>query len=311
MQGESGSAEGFQSVVLTSADGSTSAEFVPAVNMLCCSFRVDGDELLERGRGVRTYAELGKTMGIPLMYPWANRLDGFGYRAAGKRVTLPGDDPRIPRDSGGLPIHGVLPSLLRWEVRGGGAGDSLEASLDWRSEELLALFPFPHDARVEAVVGRGELAITTTVTAAADGPVPVSFGYHPYARVPGADRDGWLVAVGASHRLALDERGIPTGERTPIDRRSFALAGVSLDDAFDASSPPATFTAAAAGITLSVEFLSGYPFAQVFAPGGQQFICFEPMTAPANALNSGDGLTVLAPGESHRAAFRISLSRGD
>ena len=61
----------------------------------------------------------------------------------------------------------------------------------------------------------------------------------------------------------------------------------------------------------SAEFVPAAPFAQVFAPSGQQFICFEPMTAPANALNSGDGLTVLAPGDSHRAAFRISLSRGD
>ena len=43
---------------------------------------------------------------------------------------------------------------------------------------------------------------------------------------------------------------------------------------------------------------------------GQEFICFEPMTAPTNALNSGDGLTVIAPGESYRAAFRIGLSRG-
>ena len=59
-----------------------------------------------------------------------------------------------------------------------------------------------------------------------------------------------------------------------------------------------------------MEFLGGYSYAQVFAPAGQEFICFEPMTAPTNALNSGDGLTVLEPGESYRAAFRIALSRG-
>jgi galactose mutarotase-like enzyme len=174
---------------------------------------------------------------------------------------------------------------------------------------LLSLFPFAHEVRVQASVGRGELTLTTTVAAAPDDPRQVSLGYHPYARVPGVDRDAWRVTLGASNRLALDERGIPTGERAPIDRTPFVVDGASLDDAFDAPSTPATFAAAAGGATLSVEFLSGYPYAQVFAPAGQQFICFEPMTAPTNALNSGDGLTVLAPGESHRAEFRISLAR--
>jgi galactose mutarotase-like enzyme len=305
-----GSADGFESIALASADGSTTAEFVPAANMLCCSFTVDGDELLDRRRGVRAYAEQGKTMGIPLLYPWANRLARSGYRGAGKDVTLSGEDARIPRDGNGLPIHGVLPGLLRWEVDGSRARDAVAARLAWRSDDLLELFPFAHDVGVSATVGRAELTIATTVTAGDDGPVPVSFGYHPYTRVPGAGRDDWQVALGASNQIVLDGQSIPTGERAPIDSSSFALGGVSLDDAYDADAAPATFAAAAGGATLAVEYLSGYPYAQVFAPPGQEFICFEPMTAPTNALNSGDGLTVVAPGESYRAEFRIALSRG-
>ena len=198
------SADGFSSIILASADGSTTAEFVPAANMLGCSFVVDGDELLDRRRGARAYAEQGKTMGIPLLYPWANRLEGFGYRAAGKEVTLSTEDARIPRDGNGLPIHGVLPGLLRWEADRSGAGDALTAGLAWSSDELLGLFPFAHEVRVEATVGRGELTIATTVTAGDDGPVPVSFGYHPYTRVPGAARDDWQVTLGASKQIVLD-----------------------------------------------------------------------------------------------------------
>jgi galactose mutarotase-like enzyme len=304
-----GSTEGFDSITLTSADGSTSAEFVPEANMLCCSMTVDGDELLERRQGVRAYAERGKTMGIPLLYPWANRLARFGYRAAGRDVTLSEDDSRIPRDSAGLPIHGVLPGLLRWELEDQRAPDAIAARLQWDSAELLELFPFVHEVRREASIGHGELTLATTVAAAIDGPVPVAFGYHPYTRVPGAARDDWLVTLGATDRLVLDDHSIPTGERAAIDRESFRLAGVSLDDAFDAPSQPAIFEAAAGADRLTVEFLGGYSYAQAFAPAGQEFICFEPMTAPTNALNSGDGLTVLGPGESYRATFRIALSR--
>jgi hypothetical protein len=32
------------------------------------------------------------------------------------------------------------------------------------------------------------------------------------------------------------------------------------------------------------------------------------MTAPGNALNSGDGLHVVAPGDEYRAAFRLRVS---
>src|SRR5437870_5568706 len=103
-------------VTLISSDGITEAEFVPHANMLCCSLRHAGVELLDRGRGIQAYAEKGKTMGVPLLHPWANRLAGYYYSAAGKHVSLAADDPRIPRDPAGLPIHGVLPGLLRWEV---------------------------------------------------------------------------------------------------------------------------------------------------------------------------------------------------
>ena len=41
------------------------------------------------GGACRRYAQRGKTMGIPLLHPWANRLSRAGYAAAGKEVTLP------------------------------------------------------------------------------------------------------------------------------------------------------------------------------------------------------------------------------
>ncbi|HUA03922.1 MAG TPA: aldose 1-epimerase [Solirubrobacteraceae bacterium] len=300
------SAEGFDSITLTSADGSTTAEFVPGANLVCCSLEVDGVELLERRRGVRVYAEQGKTMGIPLLYPWANRLARFGYAAAGREVVLSEHDARIPRDSGGLPIHGVLPGLLHWEPADSRATDTLAARLDWSSAELLELFPFVHEVHCEATVGRAELTVTTTVTAVSEDRVPVSFGYHPYTRLPGVPRDQWQITLAASNRLVLDDHSIPTGDRAPVDRPRFPLAGLSLDDAFDAG--PGAFKAAGPNASLTMEFLGGYGYAQVFSPDGQDFVCFEPMTAPTNALNSHDGLTVVPPGETYIARFRISFS---
>jgi aldose 1-epimerase len=302
------SANGFQTVSITSARGAVRAEFVPAANMLCRSLTHRNGELLDPGHGVAAYAERGKTMGIPLLHPWANRLAGPGYEAAGKRVQLPAPEGRYPLDPNGLPIHGALPGLLRWTVLAGGdGGDTVSAQLAWDSPELLALFPFVHELRLDARVSEDALEVATTLLATGEDAVPASFGYHPYL-VPGGERAEWQLTLGASRRLVLDERMIPTGDTEALSERSFRLADQSWDDGLADLATPPSFTVSSTARTLSMTFVEGYDFAQVFAPPGKEFICFEPMTAPTNALASGDGLTLVSPGGAHRAAFSVSMT---
>jgi aldose 1-epimerase len=294
---------------VTIAAADTVAEFVPAANMVCASLRVGGAELLELGHGVAAYAERGKTMGIPLLYPWANRLGHRGYEAAGERVTLPDPDGRYSIDPGGLPIHGALPGDLIWEVVDDQPEtDRVRARLRWEAPSLLELFPFEHGLEFEAIVSAGALSIATTVVASGPGPVPVSFGFHPYLKLPAGDREQWHVALGASERLELDDRMIPTGKRRPLTPRSFELADSSWDDGLAALDDPPTFAATADGRRLSLTFDEGFDWGQVYAPPGHDFICFEPMTAPTDALNSGNGLTILTPGQRHRTRFTVTFS---
>jgi galactose mutarotase-like enzyme len=53
---------------------------------------------------------------------------------------------------------------------------------------------------------------------------------------------------------------------------------------------------------------SGYPYAQVFAPHDPPVICFEPMTAPVDALRSHDGLRTVAPGAAASAVFMLAIT---
>jgi aldose 1-epimerase len=296
-----------ETVVVQSDDGGTSATFAPGAGMVCCSLTHAGEELLDQRRGLETYASAGKTMGIPLLYPWANRLARSGYRAAGRDVSLPEDPGRIPREEHGLPIHGVLPSLMAWEA-GGGASE-LRARLRWDRPELLELFPFAHEAALEVSVASGAVAITTTVRAAADDPVPVSFGFHPYLRLPGSRSECW-VRLPESRRMLLDDQSVPTGEREPLEPLEFQLQGSSWDDGLEIGVQPSRYAVGAGARTVALELVEGFPYGQVFSPDGREFICFEPMTAPSNALVSGDGLTVLDPGEEYRAQFRILVEGG-
>jgi aldose 1-epimerase len=53
-----------------------------------------------------------------------------------------------------------------------------------------------------------------------------------------------------------------------------------------------------------------FPYTHVFVtdqyPGRAQAVAIEPMTAPANALNSGDGLVWLEPDEEFSGSWGIS-----
>jgi aldose 1-epimerase len=52
----------------------------------------------------------------------------------------------------------------------------------------------------------------------------------------------------------------------------------------------------------------GYPFAQLYAPGDDEVVAFEPMTAPTNALVTGSDLTVIEAGRSYEAAFELTVT---
>jgi aldose 1-epimerase len=304
--------EGCAAVILAVAD--LEATFVPERGMVGVSLRHAGEELLDRGAGLSAYVENGAVMGIPFLHPWANRLAGFSYSFDGRDVQLPHGPPLVHGDEHGLPIHGVLAASRYWEVsllEADGDNARLRAALDFAAHpELMAAFPFPHEVQLEAALTAGALTITTRVRATGGAPVPISFGFHPYLRLPGADRSGWRVALPARRHLLLDARGIPTGEGEDRPAAAFELGDRHFDDGYDRLPDGAEFSVSGGGRTLTVTFERGYPVGQVFAPAGSSFICFEPMTAPTNALRTGVGLRRAIPGRDFPASFSIAVRNG-
>jgi aldose 1-epimerase len=290
----------------TLAAGDLEAVFLPGHGMLGASLRHRGVEILRRVEDLEAAATKGSTAGIPLLYPWANRLAGPRYRAAGSDVVLDPSSPLLHLDEHGLPMHGVPWSLLTWELTEA-RQDFLAARLEWSRGELLAVFPFRHRLEMAATLRSDGLTIETTLVAGPDGPVPVSFGFHPYFGLPDFPRAQWRLELPAMRRLVLDPRGIPTGDDEPFDGLDAQLGEVAFDNGFALMAEQASFFVAGAGRRITVEFLAGYPYAQVFAPKDKDYIAFEPMTAPTSALTSGRGLRLVEPGGQFRAIFRIRV----
>ena len=301
--------EGFEAFTL--AAGGLEATFVPSLGMIGASLRHAGEELLDRRAGLRAYRDTGTVTGIPVLHPWANRLARDELILGGHRVRLPGP-PATWRDEHGLPIHGLLGAHPGWSVHeadADGHAATLIARLDFAADaRLSAAFPFPHELVLEATLAGRSLQIATTVRATGTVAVPISFGYHPYFRIPRVERADWRVRMPARRHLELDELAIPTGAGSWERAEDVRLADASFDDGYDGIEDGAVFSVAGGGREIRVTFDTGFAAAQVFSPPDASFICFEPMTAPANALCSGAGLRWVAPGDAFTAAFTIAVS---
>jgi galactose mutarotase-like enzyme len=306
------SVEGFDAVGLCSAAG-LEARYVPGAGLVCSSLRHEGAELLGRRGGLRQYAEQGATMGIPLLHPWANRLDGPGFSAGGVDVTFPPDAEAVRLDGAtGLPIHGLVSGWPEWEVTRHAADERtayLEAMLECdRLPAVSDLYPFPHRVSVRADLFDLTLRIATTLQPTGDRAVPVAFGYHPYLTLPGVPREEWEVGLPVKTRALLDERFLPTGREQEVSIPTGPLAGRTYDDLFPALEPDPVFHVEGGGRRVSVAFEGGYDVAVVYAPANDAVICFEPMTAATNPFAGPYPLRWVEPGESFTATFAVIVT---
>jgi aldose 1-epimerase len=213
--------------------------------------------------------------GIPLLYPWANRLSAARFEVRGREVDASG----ARRDENGVLLHGFPGARGGWVVEHSDR-TSVRARRAWADEA----FPFPHEVVVEHRLTPAGLTTATEVS----GDTPVAFGWHPFLRLPGVPRERWRVTLGSRRRVFLDDRLLPAGGSEAWAPAPFELGDAQFDEAL--TDIEDVFALEGGGRRVEVEFLEGAPHGQFFAPRSEPVACFEPMAAPVDALVSGDGL---------------------
>ena len=258
--------------------------------------------------------------GIPLLAPWANRLDEQAFYANGRKYAF---DMALGNVRGAHPSHGFLSAASQWQIVEANA-DRASAWVTSRLEVFrhplwMAQFPFAHTIEMTHRLQDGALEITAGLHNLSAEPMPVAIGFHPYFTLSDSPRDEWSISLGARTEWVLAPDKIPTGETRPIEQRfpnpgAARLRDHDLDHVFadlvrDASGR-AVMSLQGLSQKLDVIFGPNYRAAVVWAPKGRDFICFEPMAGITDALNLAQRglykeLQHVQPGQTWRESFWI------
>jgi aldose 1-epimerase len=323
------------SITLTHAGAGSSLELVPDAGMVAVSWMVAGEEVLALPCGREEFLAAARTGGLPVLYPYANRLGADSFAVCGKPVDL-AQVPSLKRDDKHHPIHGLLLRRGGWALAVHGPGQ-LSAELDWDADaELMRAFPFAHTLRITwtmsagATPGAAVLRIDTEVSADRGIDVPAAFGWHPYFAVREPATATLQRAPMAG--IALGADGLPAGDglasvgapAAPHNERIgqgqdalFMRAGIAggVGDPASSSdrscatdlSPAPVASIIDAHRRIDIRMNGHYPFVQVFSPQGSSFVCVEPMVAPTDGLRRGHFATVRA-GTSLVATFEVEVT---
>jgi galactose mutarotase-like enzyme len=136
-----------------------------------------------------------------------------------------------------------------------------------------------------------------------DSPMPFAFGLHPYFRV--TDKSAARIATRAT-------RAFDNVTKQVVPFHGFDLTAKEVDmhllDHDSAESELAWGDGSRLAIRASPEHA---PWRWVvWTLAGRDFVCVEPWTAPADALNTGESLITLGPGESRQLGVSFEYSRG-
>ena len=155
--------------------------------------------------------------GIPLLAPFANRLDEQAFYANGKKYNF---DMELGNVRGAIPIHGYLSRGQGWKMveakaDGNGRVGHEQARLLSQSAVDEAV-PFAHTLQMTYRLADGALEVRTRIENLSVEPMPVAIGFHPYFQLTDSTREDWTIRWARSRTGCCAENKIPTGETEPM-----------------------------------------------------------------------------------------------
>ena len=298
-------------VTLTDSQKGSTARIAPELGFNCFEFRAKvGDreiDVLDSVPDFETGGQRSSGSGIPILFPFPNRIRAGKFTWEGREFSLP------VSDKFGNAIHGLC--LDRpWRVIAQGADfvtGQFQLSVD--APDRLALWPTDFTIEVDYELLGNRLRANFRIINSSPRPLPWGLGTHPYFKLPLAvtSRVGaCLIEVPAAQRWELHDC-LPTGERLDLDEEHDLRFGtyvdtVQLDDVFTAvqcEGPQFDCLILDEEAGLQITLTSPPIFREIvaFTPPNRAAVCIEPYTCPTDAINLQArgidcGWRTLAPG---------------
>jgi aldose 1-epimerase len=267
---------------------------------------VDGMELVEP----TVLRERPPGMAGAVLIPWPNRVEDARWCHHGEQLDLEVTEPEA-----GHAIHGLLADTDFERVDTTDSAVTLRATIDPAPG-----YPFPLTAWVTYSVVPDGLVVLTRVRNDGRETAPVAVGAHPYLRIGTATPELLSITVDATHAYVLDERNIPRERfpvaETPWDLRTpRPLAQAPRHATFENARPAGDVRhslQSAAGDRVELWADSVFRWTQLYVAadfpaddGERTAVAVEPMTAPPNALRTGEGLIWIEPGDDWQASWGV------
>jgi len=251
-----------------------------------------------------------------VLVPWPNRIRDGVWVQRGVRRQLALSEPGRLNAS-----HGLLRFSPYREVRRTEGSVTLAATVFPQTG-----YPFQIDTEVTYALAADGLEVTHLLRNVGREDAPVALGAHPYLKIGDVPTGELVLRIAAGTHIDVDDRMNPVGE-TPVDGTPFDLrAGrrvgdLDLDDGFGAVTVAVgrgehSLTAPDGRSVIlwgdeNMRYVQAYTPRSfpIIAGGGEPVpghaVAIEPMTAPANAFNTGAGLHWLKPGETWTVRWGI------
>ncbi|MHA7271531.1 aldose 1-epimerase family protein [Arthrobacter sp. HLT1-20] len=233
--------------------------------------------------------------------PFANRVDGGLWELDGVPQQL--DITEVPRNNA---IHGLLRNVGYTALEHSPTRVLLEATIHPQHG-----YPFLARHQVRYELGdSGELRVAQTLINDSARRAPFVLGAHPYFTLGTVAPADLRITVNAASALSANSRMIPTGTAAVSGRYDLrggkavpeSLMDTCFTDLLTHDGVARHTLAAPDGRSVSLWHDGTVSHVHVYItdefPGRSLAVAMEPMTGPANAFNSGDGLKWLEPGES-------------
>lgn len=279
----------YQTYVLSDATGETQLEIVPERGGIATRWRVNGTEIFYLDEERFKDPNLSVRGGNPILFPICGNLPDNTYTHNGQTYTLK--------------QHGFAREQPWTAIDQQVTETSASLTIGLTSNtQTLAVYPFEFELAFTYILDSHSFTLEQRYTNRSNEVMPFSAGFHPY------------FAVQDKTKLRLQ---IPSSQYDDNVTKSVQAYAGHFD--FNLDEIDAAFTELSSRVAsvldedrsqrLTLTFSPEFSTLVFWTVKGKDFYCLEPWTAPRNAMNTGNHLLHLDPGQTLAIAMKLLIEQ--